>query len=1338
MKKLVVLLGAVGMMLMSCEASNSTPERVKATFVNYDNSVLYVTSLAYDGTAVYQGDTPTRPTSSESHHYVFSGWDQPLENIKIDTTFIAQYTEEINTYTVDFKNYDDSLLQTTQVKHGEDVVYSADAPVREATKQFTYTFDGWDKPLTNITSSQVIHAQFTETVNQYTVTFQNEDGTVLGTSTVDYGGTAVYEGTTPTKESTESHHFEFVGWDISLENIQDDCVATAQFKSEINQYTVRFLNYDNSELAVVTVDYDGTAVYSGEDPVKPGDQQYSYTFNGWSLPLDHVTSDREVVAQFTETINQYTVTFYNDDGTRLGTSTVEYGGTAVYEGPDPEKEGTAKYSYAFTGWDKSLENITEDCDRYAVFASSVNSYTVTFKNYDGSVLSEETVQYGDDVFYRGDTPTRARTQQYTYTFTGWDGSLEGIVCDTTLTAQYEETVNQYTVTFKDWDGTILYTSTVDYDGTATYNLNDPVRENTQQYTYTFTGWDISLENIQDDCVATAQYLETTNQYTVTFKDWDGTILDTVTVDYGTAATYTKENPAREETQQYSYAFSGWDISLTEITENCVATAQYITTTKQYTVTFKNYDGTILGASTVDYGDTATYDGEVPTKPENQQYSYTFSGWSISLENITGNCEAVAQFENVVKQYTVTFKNWDGSVLDTILVDYGSDAVYSKGNPTRPATQQYTYTFTGWDISLNNITGNSIATAQYNSTVNQYTVTFKNYDGTVLGTKTVDYGTAAAYTGETPTKPATAKYSYVFNGWDAQINNITEDCVRIATFTEVTNKYTVTFKNYDGSILGTSTVEYGNAASYQGNTPTRARTQQHTYTFSGWDISLENVTSDRIATAQYDSTVNQYTVTFKNYDGTVLGTSTVDYGSTAVYGGSTPTKPATDRYSYSFSGWDKSLANVIEDYAVIAQYNSSVNQYTVTFKNYDGTVLGTSTVDYGSTAVYGGSTPTKPASVDLVYSFTGWDISLTNVTSNRIAVAQYSSSTRQYTVTFKNYDGSVLQEGLVNYGGTASYAGETPTRASDAQYTYSFEGWDRPLSNIEGDTIITAQYSSTVRSYTITFKNYDGTILQKSTVNYDANVKYTGATPTRASDAGSETDYLFNGWGGDYNDEYGVYAWQDMTFIAQYVETKDGIKYIKETNWNVISYDPWEEETYYSYKVVGYYGNVSNLTIPNTINDCPVTKVAGGAFNGCTTLTSLILQSNMLEIESAAFANCINMSSLYLNDGLTTIKASAFAGCKALTSVFIPSSVITIERNAFMKFNSKSDNVTNEYIEFYCAALSKPDGWESRSIDGPYDVVYGYYWNSHKYYYKTGKGDVTTPVPDSCVHWGATR
>lgn len=128
-----------------------------------------------------------------------------------------------------------------------------------------------------------------------------------------------------------------------------------------------------------------------------------------------------------------------------------------------------------------------------------------------------------------------------------------------------------------------------------------------------------------------------------------------------------------------------------------------------------------------------------------------------------------------------------------------------------------------------------------------------------------------------------------------------------TYTEPVAKptYTVMFKDWDGTVLKTQTVEEGSSATAPSN-PSRTG-----YTFTGWDKTFTNVASDLTVTAQF--TINSYTITFKDYDGTTLKTQTVNYGSNAT----PPNNPTRD--GYEFTGWDKTFTNVTSDLTITAQY-----------------------------------------------------------------------------------------------------------------------------------------------------------------------------------------------------------------------------------------------------------------------------------------------------------------------------------------------------------------------------------------------------------------------------------
>jgi hypothetical protein len=68
----------------------------------------------------------------------------------------------------------------------------------------------------------------------------------------------------------------------------------------------------------------------------------------------------------------------------------------------------------------------------------------------------------------------------------------------------------------------------------------------------------------------------------------------------------------------------------------------------------------------------------------------------------------------------------------------------------------------------------------------------------------------------------------------------------------------------------------------------------------------------------------------------------------------------------------------------------------------------------------------------------------------------------YHITYKNYDGTILEEKDILEGSEAIYTGETPTREDDEEYTYEFIGWDKEndLKVVSADITATAQFKAT--------------------------------------------------------------------------------------------------------------------------------------------------------------------------------------------------------------------------------------------------------------------------------------
>lgn len=268
--------------------------------------------------------------------------------------------------------------------------------------------------------------------------------------------------------------------------------------------------------------------------------------------------------------------------------------------------------------------------------------------------------------------------------------------------------------------------------------------------------------------------------------------DQLVVDCGNSATITA-------TPATGYHFVRWNDLNTDnprtITPTEDATYTAFFAINQYTIIFQNYDGTELQKETVNHGDAVSYKGTVPTKPATAQYTYTFSGWSPNIEyTAMADATYVAQFDKTVNKYTITFKNWDGTILEAKDWEYGTTPSYA-GTPTRPADAENTYTFTGWDKVISSVTGEATYTAQYNGTLNSYTLTTSGENGTTTGDGTYLYG-------KTVTITATPDACYEFVQWNDGDTHATRDVTITgnATYTAIFRKvqYTITVQSDNDS------------------------------------------------------------------------------------------------------------------------------------------------------------------------------------------------------------------------------------------------------------------------------------------------------------------------------------------------------------------------------------------------------------------------------------------------------------------------------------------------------------------------------------------------------------
>ena len=956
-------------------------------------------------------------------------------------------------------------------------------------------------------------AKYAETPNTYTVVFDSNTGTgEMSDQVFTYD---VQQAIAANTFSKTGH--TFAGWNTAADgsgtpyadgaavsNLAAEGTVTLYAQWTVNSYKLT-VNYTGYSEAIPSHEEDVVydTAYSVVSPVKTGYTADILTVSG-TMPAEAVT------VTVTYTINTYIITWKNNDGSTIDTTEVNYG--AVPAHADASKEATAQYTYTFSGWDPAPVAATQATTYTAVFDATVNKYTVTIAvDGQGSVsqASVQNVPYGSVFSIDGNvltinevavTATSAQaTAQYTYAFDSWSiQSGTAIAGDITVTAKFSATVNRYAVSFTAADHTAFTDKTgIGADGKVVYG---------ESFTFKVS--------------ADAGYTE----HLAVKKDGNAIVPDA----YGV------------------YTVAGVSAAVSITTETAVSTFQ---------VLWKNYDGTVLETdAAVPYGTVPAYDGAVPVRAADAQYTYAFSGWNPTPAAIYADAVYDAQFSTTLNKYTVVWTNYDDTVLETDEgVDYGTMPIYNGTMPTKPGDGHYDYTFDKWTPDVAAVTGGCTYKAQFSSDLTRFTVTFAAADHTAFTDKTgIDTDGKVVYGGSFTFKvSADAGYSdnlKVFNG-SAELVPVdgiytVSDVVSALTITSSTSisKYAVTWKNYDGSVLASDEVDYGATPVYGGQTPVRTADAQYTYTFSGWNPVPAALSADAEYVAQFSTSVNKYTVTVvMDGSGTVSsGTVTqVPYGSVFSVDGNvltinevavtaTPAQ-ATAQYTYAFDSWSVQTGIAIAgDITVTAKFSATVNKYTVTVvTDGQGSVSQASVqnVPYGSVFSIDGNvltinevavtaTPAQ-ATAQYTYAFDSWSIqSGTAIAGDITVTAKFTASLNTYPIVWKNYDGSVLKtDASVAFGTVPVYTGTEPTREGDAQYSYTFSGWDPEVVAVSGDAEYTATFNRSTNSYVIAVpvvSNGTITVTGGDVVDGKVTVPYgTELTFTFSSDEG----YYVTKWNG---------------------------------------------------------------------------------------------------------------------------------------------------------------------------------------------------------------------------------
>ena len=468
----------------------------------------------------------------------------------------------------------------------------------------------------------------------------------------------------------------------------------------------------------------------------------------------------------------------------------------------------------------------------------------------------------------------------------------------------------------------------------------------------------------------------------------------------------------------------------------------------YTIRFLNYDGSELEVKQVEEGTTPTYTGETPTRE-----GYTFTGWNPTLYPADKNQDYTAEFEQNSRNVRVLIKKNNGDIISDSVeenIDYPiteinirdtnnlliqfkeSDGSYFTKSFMDtgyvPYIESYTYNDVTYNsqhtskepvvIKTNDISEEIVIIVNLGETY-RYKIAFIDDSVSPIidyEQKRVEEGVTPIYSGST----IPSKEGYTFEGWTPTPYPADKDETYRPVFEIIRVPHTITFEDSNEEPFTTipSPVTFNNNltrilfntdlfnnpyiyyedidGSHTINFEYTNKDFQTRITFNSIEINGEtyselntwvdiNITGD--VTIQLNTSV-QYYIEFRQ-DNSTLSTLWCNKGDIPSYSGSTPTKTG-----YDFIGWEPEIyaANKPQVY----QATFKIKTFTIRFLDYDGSVLETQTVNYGTTPVYGGEIPTRKD-----YIFNGWTPTLYPANKNQ----DYTATYRKITFAINLYQNS---------------------------------------------------------------------------------------------------------------------------------------------------------------------------------------------------------------------------------------------------------------------------------------------------------------------------------------------
>ncbi len=192
-------------------APENAPELPEAKSYRYEEEVVIAEVPAMEG-------------------YTFSGWDS--ENFEMpDHDVVIKGSWTAHSHKVRYEYSGETPQNAPELPEEKEYGFNEEVIIAEEPTLEGYTFSGWDKEDFSMPDEDVVISGSFE-INRYTVTWVNEDGSLLELDeAVEYGSMPEYNARAPKKKADGRYTYTFIGWTPEIEAVKGDVTYTAVYKA---------------------------------------------------------------------------------------------------------------------------------------------------------------------------------------------------------------------------------------------------------------------------------------------------------------------------------------------------------------------------------------------------------------------------------------------------------------------------------------------------------------------------------------------------------------------------------------------------------------------------------------------------------------------------------------------------------------------------------------------------------------------------------------------------------------------------------------------------------------------------------------------------------------------------------------------------------------------------------------------------------------------------------------------------------------------------------------------------------------------------------------------------